>query len=104
RGAHRRPARIPTRGVSDETRAESGRPTRGQRRWSIGPATSTGFGAGITRRRDETHRAAHSGAVASYSHPPQPPRDPLGGGADRRRGGGYDRLANHLPDIRRALP
>ena len=54
--------------------------------------------------RDETHRAAHRGAVASYSHPPQPPRDHLGGSADRRRGGGYDRLANHLPDVRRALP
>ena len=98
------PLEFPPAGISDETRAENGRPTRGQRRWSIGPATSTGFGAGITRRRDETHRAAHCGAVASYSHPPQPPRDHLGGGSDRRRGGGYDRLANHLPDIRRALP
>ncbi len=97
------PLDVPAHRAGGETYAQSRRSTRGQRRWSIVPTTPTGFGAGNPRRCEDPNRAAHRWGVASYSHPPQPPRNHLGGNVDRRRGGGYDTLANHLPDVRRAL-
>jgi|GEM_PF-1168270 len=66
-------------------------------------ATVAGVGAGIAPHGDRPDRAAHRGCAASYSHPSKPPRDRLGGFTDRRRGDRHDQLADHLPDVCRAL-
>ena len=74
------PLEIPVRRVRVETHAESGCPTRAQRRRSIAPATPTCFGASVTRAIRRTGSSSAPRGAASYSDPPKPPRDHLGRG------------------------